>query len=187
MAKKDGNDDHDYREGWRHAAELAAWLRDGGQPPTVATPLVLAPGEVVHATAPVEVAMYHGMDVEYGGGAFVGGASWKGFAATAAASAMYNSHQRRKAESQSMAQWRSYGVQWVTVTSTRFLFMVEGEMIAYGLYDGTILAFEPNWQEFAATLHVNGGSPIGMRGPGVPYLSVLLSSFLFRQIPELTP
>jgi acyl-CoA reductase-like NAD-dependent aldehyde dehydrogenase len=52
--------------------------------------------------------------------------------------------------------------------------------------DGGISAFEPQWQDFHAVVHGFDAAPLAMRGPSVPYLSVLLSHLLFGHVPPLT-
>lgn len=180
-----------YQQGWLTAVSLADWLRQGGEMPVQASHLVLQAGESPHCAVTTQVAAYHGEDVEYmrSGGFFAVGSSWKGLAATglasAAASGLMNNHRKNKAEAQGAVQWRDYGMTNVQLTSHRVVFPIEGDLHTYWL-NGGVISFEPMWDQYAALANFDGAAPIMFIGPAVPYLSVLMSVLLFRQIPNIT-
>lgn len=174
-----------YETGWNSAVELASWLRSGGALPTSRSSLVLQQGEVLHCQVEVELAGFWSQDTSYTSDAMVFGATWKGLAATAGASMLWNSRQRRKAEAEGLAQWRGLGNGLVSVTSHRLFFPADGQMLWWSM-DGGIISFEPIWSQYLAVIHGENSAPISVRGPAVPYLSVLLNYLLFDEVPSLT-
>lgn len=173
-----------YEQGWHSAVQLADWLRGGGDLPTAASSIVLQPEETLICSVQAELAGFWSQDVAYSSDAMVFGATWKGLAATAAASMAWNSRQRKKAEREGALQWRSMGTSTISLTDHRLLFPADGQMITWWL-GSDIVAFEPHWSEYAAMVHGNGSAPIMFRGPAVPYIAVLLNVLLHRVVPDL--
>ncbi|MEU4745336.1 hypothetical protein AB0G02_33405, partial [Actinosynnema sp. NPDC023658] len=93
---------------WYRAVHLYRHLVNGGIPDEVTTSLLLPPGEVAYCDLTLGYARYYGMDVTYrqSSGFFLGSPLF--VAAGLAANAVGNSVARRRAEAQSMPQWREH-------------------------------------------------------------------------------
>ena len=175
----------DYQQGWDAASALVTSLASGGPLPEVpGSTMVLGPGERHHVSTHAATAAYYGRDVDYNTGWLLAG-TWRGMLLTGAASWLYNSHQRKRAERESAVQWRAEGVLPVHLTSERLLVMANGQWETFYL-ESNFVAFEPWWDSFTAVIHPNTGSPFLFEGPSVPYLSVVLYQLLHRRVPELT-
>jgi curved DNA-binding protein CbpA len=174
-----------HQHGWLQADQLATALHRGATLPTMRTSMVLEPGEQYHFGAPVGVAAFHGADVDYNTGWLVAGRGLTGVAVTAGASMLYNSHQRRKAERAAAPQWRGYGVLPVHLTTNRLVIIEQGQFNTHWIKGG-IAVFEPYFTQYRALLHPDGGNPIMLEGPAVPYLSVLVSVLLRGEVPMLS-
>lgn len=173
-----------HEQGWNSAVHLAHGLRQGEPLAVFPTHLVLQQGEVNHCSVDAHLAAYHGMDVSYSSNSFIAGGSWTGLAVTGAASMAMNSRARRNAERQAAAQWRSYGVVPVHATNQRLLIMMEGRLESFW-FNGGIAWFEPQFREYGMIIQADGGIPLRLDGPPVPYLAVILSLLLRGQVPAL--
>lgn len=170
-----------YHEGWRAAVGLARALHQGAALPTEPTSLVLGPEESFVCTVQLDVAAYYGLDVELRSSFFALGSTWTGLAATAGASMLWNRHQRNNAQAQAAAQWRALGRVPVQVATRRIVIPLDNQLRTFFLPEG-IVAFEPMYDDYAIILHANGFAPLAMRGPGAPYLAVILHTLL-RGVP----
>lgn len=173
-----------HEQGWVAATQLVAALRDGHPLPTEPTPFILQAGEVQHAHVSADWWAYHGLDeVSYDSTTFVAGRTWTGLAATAAASAAYNSHKRKQAQRQAAAQWRSLGHTPLTLTNQRMFFVYDGQQDWFALEN--LLLFEAQWHSYSMSLQANGGWPLRFEGAAVPYAAVILEVLLRGTIPTL--
>jgi hypothetical protein len=160
-------------------------LAAGHPLPQQPTNLVLAPGEVHHCTVAANLGAYFSLDdVSYSSGAFIAGRSWKGMAATGAASMLWNKHQKNKAQAQAALQWRSLGQVPLHVTNQRLVTMLDGRLESIWLQGGLAM-FDPQFQGYRMFVQADGGVPLQFEGPGVPYASVVLHVLVRGHVPPL--
>ena len=143
------------------------------------------PGEVYHFGAEADVAVYTAADFQLATSSLVFAQTWKGLAATAGASALWNGRQRRKAERAAAAQWRPSGRGILHLTSERLLLPLDGQLHSFPLRSH-VTTFEPYWDSYGAALQLAGCPPVALRGHAVPYVSVALHTLLFRVVPTMT-
>jgi len=174
-----------YHEGWRAAVGLSRALQDGASLPTQPTNLVLSPGESFICALELDVAAYYGVDLELRSSFFAFGSTWTGLAVTAGASMLWNKHQQNKAQTQAAAQWRALGRVSVQIATRRIVVPIDDQLRTFFVPDD-IVAFEPLYSDYSMILHADACPPLAMRGPGAPYLAVILHTLLRGTPPQLT-
>jgi hypothetical protein len=144
-------------------------------PPTIA----LRPGEIQHGALQIEAQAYYSQTVEYttGGYGFGGGLLFVG--AGMAAGAIRDANVKRRAEMEAMAQWRLIGLVACAVTNQRLLIQVEGQWQSYPLRN--LVSLTPELPAWALVLAFEGQPPVRLRGPWVPWLTVVITSLQFNQ------
>lgn len=174
-----------YEQGWVSAVQLAEAVRHGHALPTQATSLVLGQGEVYHCGTTSHLAAYYGLDeVSYSTGGIVAGSTWKGMAATGAASMIWSSRNRNRAQREAAAQWRSLGEVPLHLTNHRMVVGIDGGLESLWL-NGGITMFDPAFDQYAMHLQADGGWPLLFEGPAVPYVAVILHILLRGEVPAL--
>lgn len=165
----------------REAAErLAEAVSAGHGLPELASPVLLEPGEVLHATVEAAAWRYQALDVAYEQrrGFAVGGPLVFGLAA--AASAVGNRRARAEAQQSAAPQWRPLGLIPVLATSHRLLVLHQG---AWGsVWYEAIRQLRPALAEDRLELIFEDDPPYGLQGPCVPYLAVVLATALAAQV-----
>jgi len=160
--------------GWHSAQELFRSLQSGQplSPLPYASGLLLQADELEYAAADAEFCRFYGLD----GGSYVHSTLLMGgpfmMAATGIASAVGNRSRRTAAEVQAMPQWRYGGRTRAVLTSTRLLISSEGQWLSF--YHGAILELQPHPATSSMFMAFEGTSPLSLRGPWIPYLSVAL-------------
>ena len=173
------------QQGWTSALQLANAIRAGHPLPSQQSTLVLGQGEIYHCGVSAELAAYYGLDeVSYNNNTFVAGRTLTGMAVTGAASMMFNSHSKKKAQRQAAPQWRREGVVPLHVTNQRMLMVHEGQLNSYW-FGGGIASFDPQFHQYSMTLQADGGPPLHFSGPAVPYVAVILHILLRGYTPTL--
>jgi hypothetical protein len=179
--------DDPYAQGWQSAVQLVNAVASGYALPVAPTSLVLAPGEVSHCSVSATLSAYFGLDeVDYGGGnSLVAGKSWAGIAVTGAASMMWNSHKRKKAERQAAPRWRTLGTVPLDVTNQRLVTVIDGRLQSFWM-NGEITVFDPQFQRYTMVIQAEGGAPLMFTGPAVPYAAAIMHMLLRGgQVPSL--
>jgi hypothetical protein len=109
------------------AVVLAGWLRQGHVPPDIHPSLPgtgwlsTYPGERCKHQAACGLFVFCAAEAYYGQSTFLAGGSAKMVAGSLAASALYNRHQRRKAEAEAAPRWRLVTEGPMLVTTMRIL------------------------------------------------------------------
>ncbi|MBL7252989.1 hypothetical protein [Paractinoplanes lichenicola] len=164
-------------DAWHAMEHLVAHVERGGLPARVAPTIMCRRGEEQLGALLTETHVYCGADVEYSSSMFAAGGLFF-TAATLAASAAVNANNRRKAEAASRPQWRPWGQFPAILTNQRLLLMTE----QWTTYDfGALLMIEPNPVNYSVSLHFEGAYPLSLRGPWVPWATVVICATLFGQ------
>ena len=180
-----GNSKDIYQQGWGSAVQLAEAVRYGHPLPVQATHLVLGQGEIYHCGTTLHLAAYYGLDdVSYTTGGIVAGSTWKGMAATGAASLLWSSRNKNKAMREAAPQWRSLGQVPIHLTNHRMVAGVDGGLESLW-YNGGITMFDPQFDQYAIQMQADGGWPLRLEGPAAPYVGVILHIMLRGEVPNL--
>ncbi len=175
------------RTGMEDAHNLVAHLRSGGSLIPVATGLRLEPGETAFVRTQVQAARYCSRPgTPYPRTTLLGLGSLGALTVTAVGSAVWNSHQRRRAERQSAAQWRPTGWTDTVVTSGRLLLRHEGCWTS--IWFPHIIELQPWPDGQRLDLLVHEGPALRIEGPSLPLVTVMLFYLLHHQevaLPEL--
>lgn len=165
---------------WDAAVGLADELTAGRSLPVMPSPVLLEPGEVLHADLTAHGWRFHGVDVIYEEPHVIGIGGPFLFAVTAAAAA--TARRRAKAEAERLAapQWRPLGLLRILVTDRRLLVLYQGAWASVW-YVG-IRQTHPAVHEQRLQLVFEDDPPYALAGPWVPYLTVVLSATLADQL-----
>ena len=145
-------------------------------PDPIAPTILPRPGEVQYGTLQVDTQVHCSMDVEYSSGMAVSGGLMFTAASLAVSSAV-NSNRRRRAEELSKPQWRPWGRFPAIVTNQRLLLMIE----QWNTYDfSRLVMMEPYPQHWSVALHFETVNPIMLRGPWVPWMTVVICATRFQ-------
>lgn len=174
-----------HEQGWSSALHLAHAVHSGHALPRYETTLILGHGEIFHCQVSAEMAAFYSLDdASYTSHSFIAGRTLKGLAVTGAASMLYNSHNKRKAERQAAAQWRRAGIVPLHVTNQRLLIDHDGQLESYW-FQGGLVSFDPQFRQYSMMLQADGGPLLHFSGPAVPYVAVMLHVLLQRGVPVL--
>ena len=136
---------------------LAGLVQRGGHPAAVKPTLALLPGEKEYASFLADVEAYYSAEVDLSSGIFAsGGLFFSG-----------------KSEGGAEEGWRPQGRKPVVVTSRRLV--IDGVDHEFR----SLITIQPNPLDFAVTLFFQGGQPIMLRGPWVPWMTVVLCAEMF--------
>lgn len=161
---------------WDLAVELADRLTDGGELPSVASPILLDPGEVLHADLSALGWRFHAIDVFYEEPRVLAFGGTVLFAAASLAAASARRRARAEAELLAAPKWRSLGSLRVLATDRRLLVWFEGAWASVW-YDG-IRGLRPDLANDRVTMTFDDDPPYALAGPWVPYLTVALTACL---------
>ncbi|SFR28144.1 hypothetical protein SAMN04488564_112255 [Lentzea waywayandensis] len=162
---------------WSAAVHLYRHLVTGGVPGEVSTSLLLAPGEATYSDLTLGYARFYGMDVTYqqSGAYFRGGLLF--VAAGLAANAVSNNIAKQRAENQAAPQWREHCAARVVVTNYCVMCFVHGRWLRFAY--SNVVDFNADMLNGVCYLIFDGAEPLQLAGLQVPWLVVLLSSFLY--------
>ncbi|GAB3981851.1 hypothetical protein [Plantactinospora veratri] len=167
------------QRGWAAMNALVEMVNRGNRPRPIRPTIMTRPGESQFAALTVDVSIFHGMDVEYttGGYGFHGGLLF--VAAGMAVGAASDARKRRRAEEQARPQWRFMGRAPAVVTDQRLLVMIDNKWNS--LHLGSLVSIHPDLRSWALVMQFEGAPPLMLRGPWVPWLTVLISAVMFGQ------
>ncbi|GAA3350198.1 hypothetical protein GCM10020358_75220 [Amorphoplanes nipponensis] len=142
--------------GWRAMSMLARLVQRGGHPAAVTPTIELQPGEKQYGAFLVDVSAYFSTTVDYASSIFAsGGLFFTG----------------RSTETR--GGWRPGERQAATITSQR---LVLGEVT----YDfRSLILVQPNPLDWSVSLYFQGAQPIMLRGPWVPWMTVVMCAELY--------
>jgi hypothetical protein len=168
---------HEAAAGWRAMSLLIRHVTEGGMPRPAPPTILPRPGEAQYGTLQVDSEIHCGMDVEYSSGMYASGGLLFTAASLAVSSAV-NANNRRRAEALSRPQWRPWGRFPAIVTNQRLLLMTE----QWSSYDfNRLVMLEPFPQNWSVALHYEGSYPMRLRGPWVPWMTVVICATRFNQ------
>lgn len=175
----------EYHGPWSAAVELAHRLQTGDCLPSLASQVLLGPGETLHASVGAGCWRRYGVNTMYEQRQVLafGGLGMLGL--TAAASAVGNRRRRAEARAYAVEQWRPLGELWVLATDRRLLLLHQNVWTSVW-YSG-IRQVLPCPHEWRMELMLEGDHPYGFQGEWVPYLSVVLVYLLWAEIVYLLP
>ena len=161
---------------WDAAVRLADALTAGRALPEMASPVLLEPGEVVHADLTAYGWRFHGVDVVYEEPRVIGIGGPIFFAVTAAAAASARRRARAEAERLAAPQWRTLGHLRILATDRRLLVLYQASWAS--VWYAGIRQVLPAVHEQRLQLIFEDDPPYALAGPWVPYLSVVLTAAL---------
>ncbi|MEV4638045.1 hypothetical protein AB0J80_11895 [Actinoplanes sp. NPDC049548] len=146
--------------GWRSMSLLARLVQRGGHPAPVKPTVALGAGEKQYGAFLANMLAYYSADVDYSSGIFASG----GFFFTSASSAPRSG-------------WRLQGRQAVTLTSQRLVMRGSDGEQAYEFR--SLILIQPNPLDWSVNLYFQGAQPMMLRGPWVPWMTVVMSAELY--------
>lgn len=161
---------------WEAAVRLADDLTAGRALPVMTSPVLLEPGEVLHADLAAYGWRFHGIDVIYEEPRVIGIGGPIFFAVTAAAAASARRRARGEAERLAAPQWRTLGHLRILATDRRLLVLYQGSWAS--VWYAGIRQVLPTMHEQRLQLIFEDDPPYALAGPWVPYLSVVLTAAL---------
>lgn len=161
---------------WDAAIDLARWVISNGGPPTMPSPVVLDPGELLHADLWAHGWRYQAIDVVYQAPRVVAFGGLMVFGLAALGSAAARRRARRDAESRAVPQWRPLGALRVLATNRRLLVWHDGAWASVWL--NSILELHPMLDARRLDLTFEGDPAYCLTGPWVPYLAVVVGTVL---------
>lgn len=161
---------------WEAAVRLADDLTAGRALPVMPSPVLLEPGEVLHADLTAHGWRFHGIDVIYEEPRVVALGGPIFFAVTAAAAASARRRARAEAERLAAPQWRTLGHLRILATDQRLLVLYQGAWAS--VWYAGIRQVLPAMHERRLQLLFEDDSPYALGGSWVPYLSVVLTAAL---------
>lgn len=161
---------------WDAAVELANRVAAGGDLRSFPSPVLLDPGEVLHADLPADGWRFEGADVTYVAPRVVAIGGPLMFGLTAAGSAVARRRARREAEALAAPQWRPLGALRILVTDRRLLVWHKGAWAS--VWYGVIREFRPDLAAGRLDMTFESDPPYCLAGPWVPYLTVVVTTLL---------
>ncbi|MET8147918.1 hypothetical protein ACIBSW_25205 [Actinoplanes sp. NPDC049668] len=142
--------------GWRSMSMLVRLVQRGGHPAAVAQTIELGPGEKQYGSFLVDVSAYLSTKVDYSSSIFASGGLF------------FTGHSTEKRDG-----WRGDGRQAAIVTSQRLV-------LAGASYDfRSLILVQPNPLDWSVNLYFQGAQPIMLRGPWVPWMTVVMCAELY--------
>jgi hypothetical protein len=170
-------DEYEARAGWQAMCRLIGVVAGGGRPDPIPPTVLTRAGESQLGAMVVEAHQFCGIDVEYSTGGYAAGGGLLFVGAAMAAGAIHDSNKRRRAEALAAPQWRPIGWVSAAVTNQRLLLMMQGTWHAHHL--GNLVSILPDAARYAVTMHFDRESALMLRGPWVPWLTVVVSWAIF--------
>ncbi|MEV8510627.1 hypothetical protein AB0368_38160 [Actinoplanes sp. NPDC051475] len=146
--------------GWRSMSLLARFVQRGGHPAPVTPTIALSVGEKQYGAFPANALSYFSPEVDYSSSIFASG----GFFFTESSTA-------------TRCGWRHEGRQTVTLTSQRLVLRGADRAHAYDFR--TLILIQPNPLDWSVNLYFQGAQPMMLRGPWVPWMTVVMSAELY--------
>lgn len=164
------------RTSWQLAEDLAAAVAAGASLPEIPSPVLLEPGEVLHAQLPLVGWRFHGVDVEYERRRtpMTSGPVMYGLAM--AVTSIGNRRTRAGAERLAAPQWRPLGPLRTMVTDRRLLVLHEGAWAS--VWYAGIRKVLPVLEEGRLELAFEADPPYALCGEWAVYLTVVLTTVL---------
>jgi hypothetical protein len=166
-------------DAWDAAEGLARSVATGGSLPSLASPVLVEPGEVLHAVLDAYGWRFEAAEVVYERRTVVAGGGPLLFGITAAVSAVGNRRARDAAARHAAPQWRALGPLRVLATDRRLLVFHQGVWASVWL--AAICQLHPVLEEQRLELAFEHDPPYAIAGPWVPYLAVVLTTALAAQ------
>ncbi len=158
------------------AVELAEHVRAGGALPVLPSPVLLDPGEVLHAGLNAVGWRFMAMDVFYEEPRVIAFGGPLLMATTALAATSARRRARAEAERLAAPQWRSLGGLRILATDRRLLVWFEGAWSS--VWYAGIREFHPDVPANRLTMLFDDDPPYALAGPWVPYIVVVLTASL---------
>lgn len=168
------NGDPFFSPEWDLAVRLGEHVGTGGELPVLSSPVLLDPGEVLHADLSAAGWRFLAMDVFYEEPRVVAFGGPLLFAATALAAGSARRRARADAERLAAPQWRSLGGLRILATDRRLLVWFEGAWASVW-YSG-IREMHPDLPSARVTMLFDDDPPYALAGPWVPYLIVVMTT-----------
>lgn len=142
--------------GWRAMSMLLRLVQRGGHPAAVAPTIDLQASEKEYGSFLADVSAYFSTKVDYSSSIFASGGLFFSGGGT-----------------ETRAGWHPQGRKGVTVTSQRLL-------VADDAYDfRSLILVQPNPLDWSVNLYFQGAQPIMLRGPWVPWMTVVMCAELY--------
>lgn len=161
---------------WDAAVGLANRVADGGELPSIPSPVLLDAGEVLHAGLTAEGWRFHGADVTYDAPHAVAIGGPLIFGLVAAGSAAARRRARREAEVLAAPQWRPLGKLRILATDRRLLVWNEGAWASVWYH--AVREVRPDLAAARLDLTFDDDAPYCLAGPWVPLLTVIVTTVL---------
>jgi hypothetical protein len=161
---------------WNAAVGLATRVAAGHGLPSLASPVLLDAGEVLHADVPSEGWRYHAADVTYLAPRAVAIGGPLMFGLVAAGSAVARRRARREAEALAAPQWRPLGALRVLATNRRLL--VSHDSAWASVWYDAIRELRPDLEAGRLDMTFENDPPYCLAGPWIPYLTVIITTVL---------
>lgn len=161
---------------WGAAVDLAGRLANGWPLPTVSSPALVDPGEVVHADVAAHGWRFHGLDVAYPQPRVLAFGGFLTLGVASVASAAARRRARLAAERFAAPQWRALGQLQILATDRRLLVLHEGAWAP--VWYPAINQLRPRLDQRCLELFFEDDPPYAVAGEWVPYLSVVLTAAL---------
>lgn len=161
----------------RASAERLATAVALGEPlPNLASPILLDPGEVLHAQLDASGWRFLGVDVVVEQRRLVALGGLLAFGAVAAANSIGNRRARAEAERLAAPQWRPLGSMPLLVTNQRLLALHDGAWAS--VWYSAISQLIPSVDDGRLELIFEDDPPYLLIGEWVPYLTVIITTVL---------
>ena len=142
--------------GWRSMSMLVRHVQRGGHPVAVAPTAELRAGEKQYGSFPVDLSTYFSAEVDYSSSIFASGGLF------------FTEHSTETSEG-----WRGGERVAAIVTSQRLL-------LGGTAYDfRSLILIQPNPLDWSVNLYFQGAQPIMLRGPWVPWMTVVMCAELY--------
>lgn len=165
---------------WDLALELAEHVAAGGALPVLCSPVLLDPGEVLHADLNAVGWRFMAMDVFYEEPRVVAFGGPLLMATTALAASSARRRARTEAERLAAPQWRSLGGHRILATDRRLLVWFEGAWSS--VWYAGIREFHPDVSAARLMMLFDDDPPYAIAGSWVPYLTVAMATCMAERI-----
>lgn len=161
---------------WDAAVDLAGHVAAGGGLPNLASPVLLYPGEPLHADVDAQGWRYCAADVSYTEPHAVGIGGPVMFGLVAAGAVVARRRARRDAAALAAPQWRPLGSLRILATDRRLLVWHDAAWVSVWYY--AIRELHPQPQHRRLDMVFDNDPPYCLAGPWVPCLAVVVTTCL---------
>lgn len=166
----------EHQKGRASAEQLAAAIACGDSLAVLSSPVVLEPGELLHARVDANGWRFHGMDVVVEQRQLLAMGGLLTFGIASAANSIGNRRARAEAERLAAPQWRPLGSMPLLATNQRLLAFHEGEWAS--VWYSAIRQIVPSVDDCRLELIFEDDPPYLLTGEWVPYLTVIITAVL---------